>query len=163
MVLGEPHFLYVLAFLFTTERDRVVLMQKRRPQWQAGRVNAPGGKIAPGESVGEAARREVLEEAGVDVPAAEWEEFLVWQDAVYRMHAVRAFTSDALRARTQEDQEVFLAPIESLPLNVIDNLRWLIPLALDAAVAVPVSIHSANAEGSGLTEPPPSLAGKRQG
>jgi hypothetical protein len=51
-----------------------------------------------------------------------------------------------------EDQEVFLADVESLPANVIDNLRWLVPLALDADVALPVAVRSAAAEGSGLTE-----------
>ena len=70
-----PHFVYVLALLFTEGRDRVVLMRKTRPAWQAGKVNALGGKLLPGEGAADAARREVLEEAGVDV--ADWEEFLV--------------------------------------------------------------------------------------
>jgi 8-oxo-dGTP diphosphatase len=121
--------------------------------WQAGRVNALGGKLLPGETPADAARREVREEAGVDVAA--WEEFLVWEDPVYRMHAVRAFDGAAARARTAEDQEVFLADAAAPPPNVIDNLRWLIPLALDRDVAVPVAVRSASPEGSGLTEPPP--------
>ena len=143
---------YVLALLFTEDRRRVVLMHKTRPAWQAGRVNALGGKLAAGESAVDAARREVREEAGVDVAA--WEPFLVWDDPVYRMHAVRAFDDAALAAHTAEDQAVFLADASALPPNVIDNLRWLVPLALDRDVAVPVLVRSAAAEGSGLTEPP---------
>ena len=150
------HFTYVLALLFSADRSRVVLMRKTRPAWQAGRANALGGKLLPDESPLDAARREVLEEAGVDV--ARWEEFLVWDDPVYRMHAVRAFDDAALRARTAEDQEVFLADVDRLPASVIDNLRWLIPLALDADVGVPVRVASANPDGSGLTEPPPAGA-----
>jgi 8-oxo-dGTP diphosphatase len=149
-----PHFQYVLALLFTEDRRHVVLMHKTRPAWQAGRVNALGGKLLPTESALDAARREVREEAGVDV--ATWEEFLVWEDPVYRMHAVRAFDAAATRARTAEDQAVFLADAATPPPNVIDNLRWLIPLALDRDVAVPIVVRSAAAEGSGLTEPPPS-------
>lgn len=148
-----PHFVYVLALLFTADRGRLVLVRKTRPAWQAGRVNALGGKLAAGESPLDAARREVEEEAGVRVDG--WEEFLVWEDPVYRMHAVRAFSDAALTARTAEDQEVFLAAVDSLPPNLIDNLRWLVPLALDRDVAVPVRVRSAAAEGSGLTEPPP--------
>ena len=148
-----PHFTYVLALLFTPERDAVVLMHKTRPAWQAGRVNALGGKLHPGESPRDAARREVREEAGVDV--AGWEEFLVWDDPVYRMHALRAFDPAARRARTAEDQEVFLAGTAALPAALIDNLRWLIPLALDRDVAVPVRVASAAPGGSGLTEPVP--------
>ena len=151
-----PALHYVLALLFTPDRRRVVLMRKTRPAWQAGRVNALGGKLAPAESPAAAAEREVREEAGVHVPAAAWEEFLVWDDAVYRMHVVRAVHEAAAGARTAEDQEVFLAEVDALPAELIDNLRWLVPLALDRDVGVPVRVTSANPEGSGLTEPPPT-------
>jgi 8-oxo-dGTP diphosphatase len=145
-------FEYVLALLFTADGREVVLVRKTRPAWQAGRVNALGGKLHDGESVLDAARREVREEAGVDVQ--EWEEFLVWSDPQYRLRAVRAFTDAARSAQTAEDQEVFLAHVDGLPLNVIDNLRWIIPLALDRDVAAPIHVTSANPAGSGLTEPP---------
>lgn len=147
-------FDYVLALLFTADSREIVLVRKTRPAWQAGRVNALGGKILDGESLMEAARREVLEEAGVDVP--EWEEFLIWHDPVYRLRAVRAFDDLARDARTVEDQEVLLAYVAALPLNIVDNLRWIVPLALDRDVAVPIELRSASPEGSGLTEPPPA-------
>jgi hypothetical protein len=41
-----------------------------------------------------------------------------------------------------------------LPLEVVDNLRWIIPLALDRDVAIPIEVTSANPSGSGLTERP---------
>ncbi|HEX6058719.1 MAG TPA: NUDIX domain-containing protein [Gemmatimonadaceae bacterium] len=151
-----PALTYVLALLFTPDRERVVLMRKTRPAWQAGRVNALGGKLARGETAAAAAEREVREEAGVHVPAEAWEEFLVWDDPIYRMHAVRAVHEAAARAHTAEDQEVFLADVRALPPELIDNLRWLVPLALDGDVGVPVRVTSANPDGSGLTEPPPS-------
>jgi 8-oxo-dGTP diphosphatase len=151
--MTSPYFRYVLALLFSPDRRQVVLMRKTRPAWQAGRVNALGGKLLPGESPSAAARREVREEAGVDV--AEWDEVLVWEDPVYHMHVLAASSDAALRARTMEDQDVFLAAVDHLPETVIDNLRWLIPLALDRDVARPVRVRSAAPEGSGLTEPPP--------
>lgn len=154
--MAPPHFVYVLALLFSPDRQRVALVRKTRPAWQAGRVNALGGKVAAGETPLDAVRREVMEEAGVDVGA--WEEFLVWDDPVYRMHVFRAFDPLADRVRTAEDQEVFVAEVRELPQEVVDNLRWVIPLALDADVAVPVHVGSANPEGSGLTEPPPIAA-----
>ena len=143
---------YVLALLFTADGREIVLVRKTRPAWQAGRVNALGGKIHEGESVWDAARREVREEAGLDVER--WEEFLVWRDPEYRLRVVRAFDDAARRARTAEDQEVFLSRVSALPANVIDNLRWLIPLALDRDVAIPIAVTSANPAGSGLTERP---------
>lgn len=147
--MPEPDRVYVLALLFTADRTGVVLMHRTRPAWQAGRVNALGGKLHLGEGAAAAARREVGEEAGVDV--GEWEEFLVWHDPAYRMHAVRAFDEAARAARTREDQAIFLAPARQLPANVVDNLRWLVPLALDRDVAVPVVVRSAAPTGSGLT------------
>jgi 8-oxo-dGTP diphosphatase len=141
---------YVLALLFTADGREVVLVRKTRPAWQAGRVNALGGKMHHGEAVADSARREVREEAGIDVDG--WEEFLVWHDPEYRLRVVRAFDDAARRARTAEDQEVFLAPADALPPNVIANLRWIIPLALDRDVAVPIAVRSANPAGSGLTE-----------
>jgi 8-oxo-dGTP diphosphatase len=144
---------YVLALLFTADEREVVLMRRTRPAWQAGRVNALGGKLAPGETALDAARREVREESGVDVD--EWTELLVWEDPHYRMHVVRALSDRAREARTMEDQEVFLAPVRALPAAVIDNLRWLVPLALDGDVAFPLRVRSAAPEGSGLTDPLP--------
>jgi 8-oxo-dGTP diphosphatase len=163
--MPEPQFTYVLALLFTPDHRRVVLVKKMRPAWQAGRVNALGGKVVAGERPADAARREVLEEAGVDV--AEWEEVLQWEDPVYRMHVLRGVDELAERARTAEDQEVFLAEVRALPEEVIENLRWLIPLALDRDVRFPLSVRSANPQGSGLTEPPPeplrAMSRRRQG
>src|SRR5688500_10328094 len=147
-----PRLEYVLALLFTADAREVVLVRKTRPAWQAGRVNALGGKLQDGEDILEAARREVREEAGVDVET--WEHFLVWHDPEYRLRGVRAFDDAARRARTAEDQEVFLTRVDTLPPNVIDNLRWIIPLALDRDVAIPVAVTSANPAGSGLTERP---------
>ncbi|HEV7705001.1 MAG TPA: NUDIX domain-containing protein [Gemmatimonadaceae bacterium] len=140
----------MLALLYSLDGQHVVLMKRTRPLWQAGRVNALGGGIIEGEAPASAARREVREECGVDVE--EWTEMLVWEDAEYRMHVMRAMSARASEARTIEDQEVFLASVNALPANVIDNLRWLVPLALDRDVATPIEVRSAAVEGSGLTE-----------
>jgi 8-oxo-dGTP diphosphatase len=149
--MPSRRYRYVLALLFTPDRHHVVLMHKTRPAWQAGRVNALGGKCLAGESPLDAVRREVHEEAGVSV--RQWEEMLVWSDPVYTMHVFRAFDAAAHAAHTAEDQAVFRAAVDDLPSTVIDNLRWLVPLALDRDVAVPIHVRSAAVEGSGLTEP----------
>lgn len=151
---AAPAFRYVLALLFTADRRQIVLVHKTRPAWQSGRVNALGGKLQPGETPRDGARREVREEAGVDV--RDWQELLVWRDPVYEMHVVRAFDDAARDAHTAEDQTVVVVRADAMPANVIENLRWLVPLALDRDVAVPIEVRSAAPEGSGLTEPPPA-------
>jgi len=55
---------YVVVFA-RYRPDVVLLVHKNRPAWQAGRYNLPGGKVEPGETPEHAARRELLEEAGI--------------------------------------------------------------------------------------------------
>jgi 8-oxo-dGTP diphosphatase len=126
---------YACGFLFSHDRTRVLLIRKRRPAWQAGKLNGLGGKIEPGESPAEAMRREFREEANLDV--AGWQEVLTLSggdDAgsgvAWRGHFFRAFGDiDAARAMTDETLERHDA--RALPPDTIPNLRWMIPLMLD--------------------------------
>ena len=49
---------YVLGFAFDPRMDRVMLIKKTRPAWQAGRLNGIGGHIEQDELSCEAMRRE---------------------------------------------------------------------------------------------------------
>ena len=40
---------YVTGFLFSSDRDRVVLIEKLSPAWQRGLFNGVGGKIEANE------------------------------------------------------------------------------------------------------------------
>ncbi len=52
----------VLVFVFNG--DDLLMIKKKRGQG-AGKINVPGGKIQPGESEEDAAKRETLEETGI--------------------------------------------------------------------------------------------------
>ena len=58
---------YVVGFAFNSTQNfnSVVLINKNRPDWQAGKYNGIGGHIEPGETTYEAITREFDEEAGV--------------------------------------------------------------------------------------------------
>lgn len=58
----QPNMLATL--LFIREGERVLLMRKKRGLG-AGKINAPGGKVDPGESPRQCAVREAQEELGV--------------------------------------------------------------------------------------------------
>ena len=60
---------YVLGLLFRGCYSGVVLIEKTKPQWQAGLLNGIGGKVEPGESAFDAATRELREELDVSVTA----------------------------------------------------------------------------------------------
>lgn len=66
---------YVIGFLFSPSLDRVILIRKKRPEWQAEKWNAPGGKVETGESFIEAVAREFHEETGLLFPLTEWHHF----------------------------------------------------------------------------------------
>ena len=126
---------YACGFLFSPDRRRVLLIRKRRPAWQAGKLNGVGGKIEPGESAAQAMRREFREEADLDV--REWQEVLTLtgrDDAgsgvAWRGHFFRAF-GDIDAARTMTDEQLELHDVAALPADTIPNLRWMIPLMLD--------------------------------
>ena len=61
---------YVLIFLFNHDINKVALIKKNRPSFQAGKHNGIGGKIEVGETEAQAIIREVYEECGliIDYP-----------------------------------------------------------------------------------------------
>lgn len=61
---------YCLGFLTNPEANHVLLMEKHRPAWQAGRLNGIGGKPEGDEASVQAMERECLEETGLEV--ADW-------------------------------------------------------------------------------------------
>ena len=52
---------------YIDREDKYLLIRKAKGKFGEGFWNAPGGKVEPGESKEEAARREVLEETGLSV------------------------------------------------------------------------------------------------
>lgn len=126
---------YVVGFCFADDLESVWLIRKKRPSWQAGRLNGIGGHIEDGESPAEAMNREFTEEAGL--PLDEWEYFGSLEDKrkwkVYLFRTVLS-RSHSLYPYTKTDEEVVRVYIKNLPsrLQMIPNLSWLIPMALEA-------------------------------
>ena len=129
---------YVVALLIDPDRDAVLLIRKRRPAWQAGRLNGPGGKVEPGETVRAAVVRETREETRIDLPATRYDHLcdLVGDgpDVAFHIAFFRAFVphSDlhtAAAAAPPTDEPLEVHPAGMLPNDVIPNLTWLIPLA----------------------------------
>src|SRR4051812_3192633 len=65
---------YVCGFAFDL-LGRLVLIRKKRPEWQAGRLNGVGGHQEPGETPEVAMAREFYEETGVGCRAENWRLF----------------------------------------------------------------------------------------
>ena len=63
---GGEHVVLAASVVATDAQGRVLLV-KRGKEPQKGRWSVPGGSVEPGESLKEAAAREVLEETGLEV------------------------------------------------------------------------------------------------
>jgi 8-oxo-dGTP diphosphatase len=122
---------YACGFLFSPDRARVLFIRKRRPAWQAGRLNGVGGKVEQGETPAQAMRREFREEAGLDV--ADWQHVLTLTGRDWRGHFFRSF-GEVGTARTMTDERLEVHAVRPLPPDVIPNLNWMIPMMLDDEV-----------------------------
>lgn len=131
---------WVTGFVFW--RDQVLLVEKARPHWQAGRLNGVGGRCEPDEEPAQAMARECKEETGLTG--------LTWTLKVVLHHQkgtvffyVAAIPASALVAPRNRDRSEPLrfVPVAALPYNVLANLRWIVPLCRDAAVSEFVEVE----------------------
>ncbi|HEV8666526.1 MAG TPA: NUDIX domain-containing protein [Candidatus Paceibacterota bacterium] len=118
---------WVAGLLFNTKGE-LALILKTHPVWQAGKLNGIGGKIDEGESALLAMQREFKEESGADV--ADWKEFALLKVQDGQVHFFVAHGDYEIKSMTDERVEwIDISSHRQLPL--IQNLAWLIPLALD--------------------------------
>ncbi len=138
---------YVVGFVF--RGSQVLLIEKKRPKWQAGRLNGIGGHVEEGETPLTAMIRECLEEANLDTVPQHWTEAVV---LVHSDWCVRFFFMELLQVKGDKpylveqktDERLLWVSVDDLPDNVVYNLRWLIPLMKDT-VAYPIVIQDIGA------------------
>lgn len=134
---------YVVGFLFSDDRKQVALIHKRRPGWQAGRLNGVGGKIESGETPAAAMHREFAEEAGVW--GVQWGQFATLAGPNFVAHCFSAFSSDGMaRLQSPEAERVDtydVARVIAGEWPVIGNVPVMLALALDdSGIVKPVTL-----------------------
>lgn len=128
MQTNSPKYTNWVAGLLFNTKGELALVSKTHPKWQAGKLNGVGGKIDEGESPVAAMQREFIEEAGVEVEG--WQEFALLKVQDGQVHFFVAHGDYEIKSMTDEEVGWFdTATLQKLPL--IQNLEWLIPLALD--------------------------------
>ncbi len=129
---------YTCGLIFSQDLERVVLIEKKKPDWQAGLLNGVGGKQEKNERrPRQTMRRECLEECGLDIPETDWTMFAeILAPAVNetRVTFFRVVREDIDGVTTCTNENVAIHRVDDVlrvyPHALIPNLRWLIPLAL---------------------------------
>lgn len=130
---------YCCGFMFDEKRDFVGLIEKQKPDWQKGKFNGIGGKLNPSEPWKQGQVREFYEETGVIHDG--WEQFVTYWGKGFCVHFFRAFTDKLHSIKSMEDEIVHRVNVDALfdpnlpfQKKLVNNLNWLIPLALDENV-----------------------------
>ena len=121
---------YVVGFAFNNACTEVLLVHKIKSEWQKGGVNGIGGKLEKGEHFYDCMVREFREETGVGTDSSDWIHYCTLSGKDFKVYFF--YTIDnAGGASSIGDEKIEWFNIYKLPYNVISNLMWLIPLALD--------------------------------
>lgn len=124
---------YVLGFIICEDEDFVLLMRKKRPNWQRGKFNGVGGKIEDDEGPTGAMIREGREEIGIEPTwryAGQVYETDIFQLNIFE---TRMPLGEMTSIRAQEDEPVEIFPIKQLPeITTIENISWIVNLLVDS-------------------------------
>ena len=126
---------YVLGFAFDENEYYVALIEKKRPKWQAGKLNGIGGHLEKGETTVSAMVREFKEETGYETIEAQWIEFTRMKFPEIIVHCF--YTHLPIKViikglKTITDERIISTAVIDVPARnfFILNLKWLIPMAM---------------------------------
>lgn len=123
---------YTLGIVFDQTLRNVLLMHKTKPDYQAGKLNALGGKIEEGETQAECVSREVLEESGLKIVPEAWIFIGHVQTKDWVMDVfTHAYSGPMSDAKSLEQERIEWIPVDQLPPNTIASLPWMILLAIE--------------------------------
>jgi len=110
-------------------RDGEILLIRKKRGLGAGKVNGPGGRLEPGETLVECAIRESQEELGITPIEPEWRGELHFQFTDgYALHCA-VFTADDCEGEPYETDEAIplWTPLDAIPFHEMwaDDIHWL--------------------------------------
>jgi 8-oxo-dGTP diphosphatase len=119
---------YVAGFAF--DQGSVLLIEKKRPEWQAGKLNGVGGKIENGEVPIEAMMREFAEETGKRTEEREWSLFAILKGLHFEVWFFRADMATFVPMPGTDELPVWVG-VDRIDTHrmIVPNLRWLVPMA----------------------------------
>ncbi len=126
---------YVLGFMFDQSKQKVLLIHKKRPEWQNGKLNGLGGKNELNELPSQAIVREFREESGIQTYVDEWQHFATMLSENWICYCFVAIGNIHL-AKTTTDEMVEVVKVCNIDgINTISNVAWLVRMALNSREA----------------------------
>lgn len=117
----------VCGFMFSNDFSEVLLINKEKPDWQKGKLNGIGGKVEKDELAIQTMTREFQEETGI--VNNDWIYICALSGQNWFVHFY-AGIGDIYKAKQMEIEIPKIVHVNSLPNNIISNLKWLIPLGI---------------------------------
>lgn len=121
-----------LAFIYTPDFSEVLLITKHKPVFHKGLLNGLGGKCKTGETPIACVQREIKEESNLDIAESKWKSLglLSWTEWEVTVFAA-VYSGAKTDVKSLTEDAVSWYPVTQLPVNIISNLSWLVPLAVD--------------------------------
>ena len=125
---------YVVVFPKTvSSSEKILLVEKDRPEWQKGRFNLVGGHVEQGEGIAEAAVREFAEETGMGILGKpEQVGTIEGTNCVVHIFQVIVGDNQKITPRPQETEKVSWKYWDEIKNDskLIPNLKVVIPLCM---------------------------------
>ena len=117
---------YVIGLIFD-DKNRILLINKLRPDWQKGYYNGIGGKVESNETFMKAMIRETKEEANLDIKK-NWK--LHHKDILANVqintYYQKISSKEIEKFKSLTDEKVELFEIDKLPTNTLPDIRHMI-------------------------------------
>lgn len=130
---------YVMGFLFSPDKSKVVLIEKNRPDGLAGKLNGVGGKVDGAELFDDAMQREFIEEAGLFVEDwGNYRIFLFGDD--FRIFVFSAVSENYYLVSTMTDEKIVIVDVCDLfKLNLAPMVLPSIAILCDDSTGIRIS------------------------
>lgn len=132
----------VVGFLFDEKAEKVLLIEKQKPEWQKDWFNGIGGKIEWSEKPLSAIERETYEETGLQIN--DWQYFAVLHCPSFRIYYFRSFNDLIYEKKQTEKEKLWIFKLDMLPRKIILPSEWLLRMANDRFIdcmIIPINIR----------------------
>jgi 8-oxo-dGTP diphosphatase len=122
---------YTLGFCFSKDLKQILLINRQQHEFHSYKSNGLGGKIIIGESPTDCIIREVKEEAGIQTNESDWKFIGIINGATWKVWVFSAKIELIESFPTTHEGTLHWFDCKTLPDNIVPNLSWMIPFAID--------------------------------